>query len=200
MGKGEIISGDHIYKKKVQERKKEIEKLNLELEKYLKSEREDLNKRFSDLETNILKLPKLIDDKINEKLLIEKEDLNKRFSDLEINIFGLSKEMDDRIDGKLLREKEKTRENISSREELTTRAEDTKIKHISEPKILSKEEPKEIDKLMNLVESIQRLIDSGDYKGAREQYIKLILEYEEHMDSNPKILMKITEIHNRLGY
>ena len=134
-------------------------------------------------------------EELEEQLKLEKESLNKRFSDMETKLLGLSKIIDDRIEGKLLMEKNKIRESIASKRELSDQAEE-----ISKSVISHREEPKKIDPLTELVNYIQVLINSGSYREAREQFIKLISEYEKQKESNPKILMKITDFHNRLGY
>jgi len=138
------------------------------------------------------------EEKIKKQLDLEKENLNKRFADLEMKLLGLSKKIDSKIENKL--NMEKTKKTIPPGERLTAQINYAKPRYIYKPVRINQEESKKTDKVFELINRIQRLINSGNYNEAREQYIHLLSEYEKQNESNPRILMKIAEFHSRLRH
>jgi len=198
--------------------KKELEKIKKELEEKLSELKFDTESKFSDLidtvketikreqsgklagvdYTHLNNKIKDYEEKIKKQLDLEKENLNKRFADLEMKLLGLSKKIDSKIENKLYLEK--TKKTIFPGERLTAQINYAKPRHIYEPERTNQEESKKKDKVFELINSIQMLINSGNYNEARKQYIHLLSEYEKQKESNPRVLMKITEFHSRLGH
>ncbi|MCK4429380.1 MAG: hypothetical protein KAU95_03325, partial [Candidatus Aenigmarchaeota archaeon] len=212
-----ITEYSELYKNADRVIKEQVDKLQeqqkRELDDGLKHETENLDKMFSDklteyselyknadrrikehidkIKEQIDKLPEQQKRKLDDRLKQETENLDKRFSDMELKLLGLSKNVDARIENRMtMKGYERKDEHLA--------AEIKKENLDKESVVAPKEKPVIADNTRKLVKYIETLIESGNYKGAREHYITLMSEYESHEKSDPYVLTKITEFHNKL--
>jgi len=178
---------------------KEVEKIKQFFDRRMETLKREQSGKLAGVDyTYIDNKLKDYEEKIKKQLDLEKENLNKRFADLEMKLLGLSKKIDSKIENNSYMEK--TKKNISPEERLASQINYAKPRYIYKPVIINQEESEKKDKIFELINRIQMLINSRNYTEARKQYIHLLSEYEKQEESNPRVLMKITEFHSRLGY
>ncbi len=133
---------------------------------------------------------------VYEKVNLDKEYIEKKFLDFEVALVELSKSIDDKIENKLSLVKNEPAEIKSSYRKGGSSPSINKL-NITKP-LQDKEPSTREDKINRLINYIDTLISSGNYKTAKEYYIKLLSEYERYEEGNPHILVKIAQFHNKL--
>lgn len=127
-----------------------------------------------------LRLNRLFEEKENElnsKFASEKEELENKFSDVELRMIDLMHHVD-----------KKTSRDYSDYGARSRVSEEKPVE-----KVLVKKRT-----LSDIIKEIDFSIKSGNYEEARKEYIQLLSEYDREENNDPKILMKITDFHNKL--